>query len=55
MLVTAVVTTYDRPRLVRRAIQSVLAQTYEPLQIVVVEGGSESGIDAWLREGGWTE
>ena len=52
MLVTAVVTTYDRPRLVRRAIQSVLAQTYEPLQIVVVEDGSESGIDAWLREEG---
>lgn len=49
-LVTAVVTTYDRPQLVQRAIKSVLAQTYEPLEIIVVEDGSESGIEVWLRE-----
>jgi glycosyltransferase involved in cell wall biosynthesis len=52
MLVTAVVTTYNRPEPGRRAIRSVLAQTYGPLQIIVVEDGSDSGIEAWLKREG---
>lgn len=51
-LVTAVITTYERPELVKRAIKSVLNQTYDPLQIVVVEDGSESGVDKWIDEHG---
>ncbi len=49
-LVTAVVTTYNRPQLVQRAIKSVLSQTYEPLEIILVEDGSDSGVGAWLQE-----
>ena len=49
-LVTAVVTTYNRPQMVQRAIQSILAQTYEPLEIIVVEDGIDSGIKAWLKQ-----
>lgn len=48
-LITAVITTYDRPAIVRRAIESVLLQTYGPLEIVVVEDGSESGLEGWLE------
>jgi len=48
-LVTAVVTTYNRPQMVQRAIQSILAQTYEPLEIIVVEDGSDSGLEDWLH------
>ena len=51
-LVTAVVTTFDRPELARRSIGSVLAQTYAPLQVVVVEDGSDSGFEGWLRDAG---
>lgn len=51
-LVTAVITTYNRPQLVRRAIRSVVAQTYEPLEIIVVEDGSDSGVEAWLQDEG---
>lgn len=51
-LVTVVITTYNRPQLVRRAIKSVLAQTYERLEIIVVEDGSNSGIEAWLGRQG---
>jgi glycosyltransferase involved in cell wall biosynthesis len=47
-LVTAVVTTYHRPKLARRAIKSVLAQSYQSLEIVVVEDGSDSSISAWM-------
>lgn len=39
-LVTAVVTHYNRPDMVRRAIASLLAQTYPALEILVVDDGS---------------
>jgi glycosyltransferase involved in cell wall biosynthesis len=51
-LVSAVVTTYDRSHLVQRAIKSVLAQTYDPLEILVVEDGSNSGVETWLKDEG---
>jgi len=50
--VTAVVTTYKRPELAKRAIRSVLAQAYQPLEIILVEDGTDSGIRAWLSEQG---
>ena len=49
MLVTAIITTFNRPILVRRAIKSVVVQTYEPLEVIVVEDGSEVGLEGWLR------
>lgn len=51
-LVTAVVTTYNRPLMVQRAIQSILSQSYKPLEIVVVEDGSDSGLESWLHSQG---
>jgi glycosyltransferase involved in cell wall biosynthesis len=51
-LVTAVVTTYDRPELVKRAVKSVLDQTYAPLEFLIVEDGTDSGVAAWLCETG---
>jgi glycosyltransferase involved in cell wall biosynthesis len=51
-LVSTVVTTYDRPQLVRYAIKSVLAQTYDPLEIIVVEDGSYTCVKEWLQEQG---
>lgn len=47
-LVTAVVTTYDRLEQAKAAIESVLNQTYRPLEIIVVEDGTESGVQEWL-------
>jgi len=47
-LVTAVVTTYQRPNLAQRAVRSVVAQTYRPLEMMVIEDGSDSGIERWL-------
>ena len=51
-LVTAVVTTYNRPEMVQHAIQSVLTQTYESLEIIVIEDGSRSGVKEWLQTQG---
>lgn len=46
--VSAIVTTYERPELCRRAVRSIAAQTREPDEIIVVEDASETGIDDWL-------
>lgn len=39
-LVTAVITHYNRPAMVRRAIESLLGQTWSNLEILVVDDGS---------------
>lgn len=38
--ITVVIPTYNRPELVRLAVASVLAQTYAPAEIIVVDDGS---------------
>jgi len=48
MKVTAVVTTYNRFELAKRAIRSVISQTYNSLEIIVVEDSGDSGIKEWL-------
>jgi glycosyltransferase involved in cell wall biosynthesis len=49
-LVSTVITTYNRPESVKNAIKSVLAQTYSPIEIIVVEDGTDSGIEDWVQE-----
>jgi len=49
-LVSAVVTTYDRPDRCKRAVESVTAQTYDAVELIVVEDGTHTGIETWLAE-----
>lgn len=46
--VSLILTTYNRLVLLRRALPSVLAQTYPQLQIIVVDDGSTDETGAWL-------
>lgn len=39
-LVTTIIPVYNRPNLLREAIDSVLAQTHRPIEIIVVDDGS---------------
>lgn len=40
MLISVVIPTYKRPHLLREAVKSVLAQTYRPIELVIVDDGS---------------
>ena len=48
-LVSVIITTYNRLALAQRAVASALAQTYAPVEVIVVEDGSDTGFEAWLR------
>lgn len=43
-----IITTYKRKDLAKLAVTSVMHQDYENLEIIVIEDGSNSGIEAWL-------
>ena len=40
-LVTAIIPAYDRPERTERAIRSVVEQTYDPIELIVVDDGSD--------------
>jgi glycosyltransferase involved in cell wall biosynthesis len=50
-LVSTILPVYNRPDLLRRAVQSVLDQTYRPIEILLVDDGSTDetsrGVDEW--------
>jgi len=49
-LVTAVITTYDRPDRLKAAVESVLGQTYDSVELVVVDDHSETPAEAALSD-----
>ncbi len=49
-LVSVVITTYNRPALFKKALKSVLEQTYTKIEVIVVEDGSIGDIESWLRD-----
>ena len=44
-LVSVLICTRDRPALLRRAVESALTQTYENLEVVVVDDGSDPALE----------
>lgn len=47
--VSAIVPTYNRSRLLTRAIRSIIGQTYPPAEIVVVDDGSSDDTQSTIR------
>lgn len=48
-LVSAVVITHNRKNLLEKALRSVLAQTVQGLELIVVDDGSVDGTRAWME------
>ena len=48
--VSVIVPTHDRHDLLRRALDSIAAQTRAPLEVIVVDDGSKDGTAAMLVE-----
>jgi len=50
ILVSAIITTHNRADLLPRALKSVLAQTYQPIEIIVVDDASEDNTEKVIRK-----
>ena len=50
MIVSVIITTHNRFEQCKRAIKSVMNQTFKPLEIIVIEDNSNSGIQNWIKE-----
>lgn len=48
-LVSVVIPAYNSRALLRTALESVFAQTYNPVEVIVVDDGSTDGTDEWVR------
>ena len=44
-MVSAIITTHNRKELLRRAIESVLSQTYLEMECIVIDDASNDGTD----------
>lgn len=49
-LVSVIITTFNRPILLNRAINSVLNQTYKNIEIIIIDDASEINIEPLIKE-----
>ena len=50
MKVSIIIPVYNRANVVKRTLQSVLAQTHRPLEVILVDNGSNDGSDVILNQ-----
>lgn len=48
-LISAIITTHNRLDLLKRAVESVFAQSYPNIELIVVDDGSTDGTEEWSR------
>ena len=50
MNISVIIPTYNRKETLKRAIQSVLIQSYTPYEIIIIDDGSDDGTKEWLKD-----
>ena len=50
MNISVIIPTFNRKKTLKRAIQSVLIQSYTPYEIIVIDDGSNDGTKEWLKD-----
>ena len=50
MNIYVIIPTFNRKETLKRAIQSVVMQSYTPYEIIVIDDGSDDGTKEWLKD-----
>ena len=50
MNISVIIPTFNRKETLKRAIQSVVMQSYTPYEIIVIDDGSDDGTKEWLKD-----
>jgi len=50
MNISVIIPTFNRKETLKRAVQSVLMQSYTPYEIIVIDDGSDDGTKEWLKD-----
>ena len=50
MNISVIIPTFNRKKTLKRAMQSVLMQSYAPYEIIVIDDGSDDGTKEWLKD-----
>ena len=50
MNISVIIPTFNRKETLKRAIQSLVMQSYTPYEIIVIDDGSDDGTKEWLKD-----
>ena len=50
MKISVIIPTFNRKKILGRAIQSVINQSLQPFEVIIIDDGSNDGTKDWVKE-----